>query len=127
MFFSLDESVLDFLDVGQARRFFDGVEGFVDHFHVPLVVVDQFHFLLVVDYQFSQSLLQHCGRVVLDGIYLSGFDATAAVEPGVLEFFVEFGQASVVVGFIFFVLHLEAEHQVLAHVGSVLAGFDVFS
>ena len=91
MFFSFDEGVLDLEDVGQAGSFFDGVEGLIDNFHVPLVVVDKFHFFLVVDDQLSQSLLQDGCGVVLDGTDLACFDPAASIESWIFEFFVEFG------------------------------------
>lgn len=57
LFFSFDEGVLYFLDVGEAGGFFDGVEGLVNDLHIPLIIVDQFHFLFVVHDQFGQALL----------------------------------------------------------------------
>lgn len=83
LFFSLDEGVLDFEDVGQSGGLLDGCEGLVDNFHVSLVVVDQFDLLLVVHDQFGQSVLQDCCSIVLDGIYFPCFDAAASVQLGV--------------------------------------------
>ena len=126
LFFSFDEGVLDLEDVGESSGLFDSVEGLVDNFHISLVVIDQFDFFLVVDDQFGQSLLEDAGSIVLDGTNLAGFDSAAFVQAGIPEFFVEFGQPSVVVGFIFLVLHFEVEHQILAHVAGILGGLDVF-
>ena len=50
MLLSLDEGVLDFKDVGEASRFFDGGEGLINDLHVALIVVDQFYLFFVVDY-----------------------------------------------------------------------------
>lgn len=83
LFFSLDEGVLNFEDVGQSGGLLDGREGLVDHLHVSLVVVDQFDLLLVVDDQLGQSVLQHCGSIILDGIDLPCLDATASVQLGI--------------------------------------------
>lgn len=66
---------MDFEDVGQSSRFFDGSEGFINHLHVALIVVDQFYFLLVVHDQFGESLFEYGCSVVLDGVDLSCFDA----------------------------------------------------
>lgn len=125
LFFSLDEGVLDFEDVGQSGCFFDGGKGLIDDLHVSLVVVNQFHFFLVVDDQLGQPMLQHCCGIVLDGIDLSSLDPASSVQLGILEFLVEFGESSVVIGLILFILHLEAEHQILTHFAGVLTGLDV--
>jgi hypothetical protein len=55
---TLDEGVLDFLDVSQTGGFLDGVEGFINYFHVSLVVVDEFDFFLVVEDEFSESVFK---------------------------------------------------------------------
>lgn len=83
LFFSFDEGVLYFLDVGEAGGFLDGIEGLVNDLHVPLIIVDQFHFLFVVHYQFGQALLQDGSSVVLDSVDFSCFDSAAPVESGV--------------------------------------------
>ena len=125
LFLALDEGVLDLEDVGQASCFFDGGKGFIDHLHVSLVIVNQFHFFLIIDDELGQSMLQHSCSVVLDGVDLSSLDPASSVQLGVLEFFVEFSESSVVIGLIFLILHLEAEHQILAHLAGVLTGLDV--
>lgn len=125
LFLSLDEGVLDLEDVGESRCFFDSSEGFIDDLHVSLVVINQFHFFLVVDDQLGQSMLQNCCSIVLDGIDLSSLDPASSIQLRILELLVEFSEPPVVIGLILFILHLEAEHQVLAHLAGVLTGFDV--
>ena len=122
---SFDESVLDLENVGQSCCFFDGGKGLVDNLHVSLVVIDKFHFLLIVDDEFGQSMLQNSSSVILDGIDLSSFDPASSVEFGIFQFFVQFCKSAIVVGLVFLVFHLEAEHHVLTHFAGVLTGFDV--
>lgn len=124
---ALDEGVLDLLDIGQSGGLLDGVEGLVDDLHVPLVVVDELHLLLVVHDEFGEPLFEHCGSVVLDGVDFPSLDPAASVQPWVLELFVEFSQATVVVGLVLLVLHLQTQHEVLTHAGGVLARLDVLS
>ena len=80
LFLSLDESVLDFFYIGESSCFFDCVEGLVDNFHVPLIIVDQLDFFFVVDDELGQPLLQDSGSVVLNCWNLSCLDSTVFVE-----------------------------------------------
>jgi hypothetical protein len=105
LFLTFDEGVLYFYDVSESGGLFDGVEGFINNFHISLVVVYKFNFFLVVDYEFGKSLFEYGCRIVLDGIDLSCFDSTAPVEFGIFEFFIEFCESAVVVGFVFLILH----------------------
>ena len=123
LFFALDEGVLNFLDVGEPSRFFDGGEGLINNFHVPLIGVNKFDFFLVIDDEFGQSLAKEGGSVILDGGNLSCFDATALEEFGILEISVEFVEGSVVLGFLFLVFHLELGHFLLVHLAHILGLF----
>lgn len=87
---SLDESVLNFEDIGETSCLFDGVEGFINYFHVSLIVVNKFYFFFIVDYQLGESLLQDSCCIVLDCTNLSCFDSAPLVESRISEFFVEF-------------------------------------
>lgn len=110
MFLSFDESVLDLEDIGQSSCFFDGGKCLIDDLHVPLIVVNKFHFFLIVDDQLSESVLQHSSGIVLNSINLASLDPTSPIQLRILQFFVEFGQSSVVIGLILLILHLETEH-----------------
>lgn len=125
LFLALDEGVLDLEDVGQAGCFLDGSKCFIDDLHVSLVVVDQLHFFLIVDDQLGQPMLKDCGSIVLDGVDLPGLDPASPVQLRILEFFVEFSEPPVIVGLILLILHLEAQHQILAHLAGVLTGLNV--
>ena len=65
LFLALDEGALDFFDVGETCGFLDGVEGFVNNLHVPLIVINEFNFLFIIYNKFSESLLQDGGSIVL--------------------------------------------------------------
>ena len=126
LFLSLDEGVLDLDDVSETCGFFDCIEGLIYDFHIPLIVINQFHFLLVVYYEFCQSLLQNSCSIVLDSADLSRFNSASPVELGIFKLLVKFSQTTIVVCFVFLIFHLQTQHEILAHVASVLTGFDVF-
>ena len=122
---TLDEGVLNLENIGQSGGFFDGGKGLIDNLHISLIVIDKFDFLFIVDNEFGQSMFQDSSSVILDGIDFSSFDPASSVEFGIFQFFVQFCKSAIVVGLVFLVFHLEAEHHVLAHFAGVLAGFDV--
>ena len=125
MFFSLDESVLDFLNVSQSSGLFDGIESLVDNFHISLIVVYEFHFFFVINDQFRQSFLQNCGCVGLNCGHFSGSNSTSSVQFWVSQLFIQFIELSDIVGFVLFIFHFKTQHQILVHFAVVLALFDL--
>jgi len=61
--------------------------------------------------------------IVLDGVDLACLYSIASIKFRVFKLFVQSGKLLVIVGFIFLVFHLEAEHHVLTHFTGILAGF----
>lgn len=49
LFLALDEDCLNFVNIGESRRFLDGVESLIKNAHIALVAVNHFDFFLVIE------------------------------------------------------------------------------
>ncbi len=127
LFFTFNESILYLNDISKTCGFFYCVKGFIDDFHISLVIINQFHFLFVIYYKFSQSLFQDGSCIILDCVDLSCLNSASSVEFRIFKLFVEFSQATIVIRFILLIFHFQTQHQILTHIASILTGFDVLS
>ena len=107
LFFTFDKSILDLDDVSETCGFLYRVKGFINNFHISLVIINEFDFFFVIYDEFSQSLLQNSSRIVLDGADLSCFNSASSIKLGIFKLFVEFGQTTIVVCFILFIFHFQ--------------------
>lgn len=120
LFLTFNESILDLNDVSETCGFLYCTKGFIDDFHVSLVIINKFDFFFVIYYKLSKSLFQNSSRIVLDGINFSCFNSASFIEFGIFKLFVEFSQTTIVVCFILFIFHFQTQHQILTHVAGIL-------
>jgi len=121
LLFSFDKSVLNLNNICKSSCFFYRIKGFINNLHVSLIVINELDFFFVVDNQFSQPLLQNCSSIILYCIDFSSFDSASSIQLRIFELFVELGKSTVVIGFVFLVLHFQAQHQILTHIAGILA------
>jgi hypothetical protein len=107
LFLTFDESILNLNDISEACCLLDCVKSLVNNFHISLIVVYEFDFLLIIDYKFSESLLQNCCCIILYSTDLSCFNFTSFVEFGIFKLFVELSQPTIIVCFVLFILHFQ--------------------
>ena len=56
LLFSLNECILDLLNICETCCLFDSIESFINNLHVSLIVIDEFNFFLIIYNKFSQSI-----------------------------------------------------------------------
>ncbi len=89
LLFSLDECVLDLLNISETCCLFDSIESFIDNFHISLIVINKFNFFLIIYNKLSQTIFKYCRSIILDNINLSSFDSATSIEFRILKFLVE--------------------------------------
>ena len=105
LLFSFNKCILDLLNISETCCLFNSIESFIDNFHISLIVIDKLNFFFIIDNKFSQTIFKYCRSIILNNINLSSFDSATSIEFWILEFLVELSQTSIIVRFIFLILH----------------------
>lgn len=105
LLFSFNKCILDLLNISETCSLFNSIESFIDNFHISLIVIDKLNFFFIIDNKFSQTIFKYCRSIILNNINLSSFDSATSIEFWILEFLVELSQTSIIVRFIFLILH----------------------